>query len=583
MEPVLYREGMLFKRQRGLKTGNAKKLKFQERFCRLTCTSLDYYDPNPKKRIDGPKGQFAVEQIKVAEAMEKDIFGKEFPYAFQIGDSAEVMYFVAKSEHEMAEWLAACRLVAQDGGNMFLSHHHHGVFGLVNKGRWSCCANPRRACPGCSLSTITDKKGLTTTLPTMLTPPTTRGNRSSPVTFTDHSPRSDTPSHELETGDDTYSSDEEPMVAPPPKILVRRFTLADPLMMPSTPQKLKELRKTSSSEKEGDEDRVTEEQLALKGAENESDLAMQKTNNSLNSLNSIGSGGMEEDRKKEGDDSSKDSVIEVASNGSKGDSSSESDAEKMKELRNQKSKKGGEVSLLANCKERTGASSPSPSVDSGRGVSRPNSQIDVVDLRVSRTESVGKKSVQSVVAEQGARSDVGKKPTSQQAITEETDGPAKLDKQVSTTGSEVALDETEEKYIDRGNQLPKENLKHIEATSVTNPITSPTSVTSPTSPTHISSPRRIHRKMTSPPAPDIMQRSASPEPGARLRFSFMETGSSESEMSRSVTPQHRKLLASMASGGGGRQERPRSIVKGVPSFPGEGPTVQSQLHQACKV
>lgn len=51
MEPVLYREGMLFKRQRGLKTGNAKKLKFQERFCKLTCTSLDYYDPNPKKRV----------------------------------------------------------------------------------------------------------------------------------------------------------------------------------------------------------------------------------------------------------------------------------------------------------------------------------------------------------------------------------------------------------------------------------------------------------------------------------------------------------------------------------------------------
>lgn len=51
LDPVVYREGMLFKRQRGLKTGNAKKLKFQERFCRLTCTSLDYYDPNPKKRV----------------------------------------------------------------------------------------------------------------------------------------------------------------------------------------------------------------------------------------------------------------------------------------------------------------------------------------------------------------------------------------------------------------------------------------------------------------------------------------------------------------------------------------------------
>lgn len=33
---------------------------------------------------EGPKGQFAVEQIKVAEAMEKEIFGKEWPYSFQV-------------------------------------------------------------------------------------------------------------------------------------------------------------------------------------------------------------------------------------------------------------------------------------------------------------------------------------------------------------------------------------------------------------------------------------------------------------------------------------------------------------------
>ena len=52
-------------------------------------------------------------------------------------------------------------------------------------------------------------------------------------------------------------------------------------------------------------------------------------------------------------------------------------------------------------------------------MSRPNSQIDVGDLRVPRTESVGKKSVQSVVAEQGAKSDVGKKHTTEeQAIVE---------------------------------------------------------------------------------------------------------------------------------------------------------------------
>ena len=45
-----YKEGMLFKRQRGLH-GNQKKLKFQERFCRLTSHSLDYYDPHPRKRV----------------------------------------------------------------------------------------------------------------------------------------------------------------------------------------------------------------------------------------------------------------------------------------------------------------------------------------------------------------------------------------------------------------------------------------------------------------------------------------------------------------------------------------------------
>ena len=46
----VYKEGLLYKRQRGLH-GNQKKLKFQERFCRLTSHSLEYYDPNPKKRV----------------------------------------------------------------------------------------------------------------------------------------------------------------------------------------------------------------------------------------------------------------------------------------------------------------------------------------------------------------------------------------------------------------------------------------------------------------------------------------------------------------------------------------------------
>ncbi len=51
LDPVVYTEGLLLKRQRGLRQGNAKKLKFQERFCKLTSTSLDYYDPQPKKRV----------------------------------------------------------------------------------------------------------------------------------------------------------------------------------------------------------------------------------------------------------------------------------------------------------------------------------------------------------------------------------------------------------------------------------------------------------------------------------------------------------------------------------------------------
>ena len=119
-------------------------------------------------------------------------------------------------------------------------------------------------------------------------------------------------------------------------------------------------------EKEGEEDKFTDD----KGAENESDRTMEKTNNSLNSLNSIGSGVKEEVGKKEADsDSSKDSVIEVTSTGSKGDSSNEvensTDKEREKEMKNQKSIK---KPLFANCQERTGASSPSPSVGKCQGV-----------------------------------------------------------------------------------------------------------------------------------------------------------------------------------------------------------------------
>ena len=51
LEPVVYHEGLLLKRQRGLHSSSTKKLKFQERFCRLTSTSLDYYDPNVKRKV----------------------------------------------------------------------------------------------------------------------------------------------------------------------------------------------------------------------------------------------------------------------------------------------------------------------------------------------------------------------------------------------------------------------------------------------------------------------------------------------------------------------------------------------------
>ena len=38
----VYKEGVLLKRSRGL---HSNKRKFQERYCKLTSKSLDYYDP----------------------------------------------------------------------------------------------------------------------------------------------------------------------------------------------------------------------------------------------------------------------------------------------------------------------------------------------------------------------------------------------------------------------------------------------------------------------------------------------------------------------------------------------------------
>lgn len=43
----MYKEGLLLKRARGLRSS---RIKWQERFCKLTSTSLDYYDPKKMVR-----------------------------------------------------------------------------------------------------------------------------------------------------------------------------------------------------------------------------------------------------------------------------------------------------------------------------------------------------------------------------------------------------------------------------------------------------------------------------------------------------------------------------------------------------
>jgi len=140
MEGV-YKEGILQKRQRGLRASDTqrKSLRFQKRFCRLTRDSLDYYD---RKTL---KGLFTVERIKIVEVA----IPKGFPdHCFQIGDSAEVMYFAAGSKGDRDEWMEAFRKAALDNSNKMLSHYHTGVYGLQYKNRWSCCGLQRMA-PGC--------------------------------------------------------------------------------------------------------------------------------------------------------------------------------------------------------------------------------------------------------------------------------------------------------------------------------------------------------------------------------------------------------------------------------------------------
>jgi hypothetical protein len=157
----VYKEGLLYKRQRGLH-GNQKKLKFQERFCRLTSHSLEYYDPNPKKR-DSPKGNFAVQQIRIIEPIPPVTFGRDYLtlHPFQVGDSSEMMYFSTKSMAEREEWVLAFRKAARDNHCRMLSHYHKGIFGLTLKGRWGCCGSPQRAAPGCSPVPVREPPPLT--------------------------------------------------------------------------------------------------------------------------------------------------------------------------------------------------------------------------------------------------------------------------------------------------------------------------------------------------------------------------------------------------------------------------------------
>ncbi|XP_019848951.1 PREDICTED: uncharacterized protein LOC109580353 isoform X2 [Amphimedon queenslandica] len=141
----VYKEGILLKRARGLR--NRRNIKWQERYCKLTAISLDYYDP---KKMSELKGQFKLEQISIVEIIAHGMFDKLKGHPFQIGDLIEVMYFAAKSPQERNEWMEAFRMAAIDKGNELLLKHHPGVYGLTNKDRWSCCGRARRECEGCA-------------------------------------------------------------------------------------------------------------------------------------------------------------------------------------------------------------------------------------------------------------------------------------------------------------------------------------------------------------------------------------------------------------------------------------------------
>lgn len=119
------------------------------------------------------------------------------------------------------------------------------------------------------------------------------------------------------------------------------------------------------NEKEGSLDDPEE---TLKGEENSrnSDQTKEESNihNSINSMGSGGGGTQEEEPRKEGVTTSKESLIQTMSGDSKEDVSSnqvECSTHREQQETNQNTRKGS-GDILANFKERTGASSPSPSV-----------------------------------------------------------------------------------------------------------------------------------------------------------------------------------------------------------------------------
>jgi len=564
VEPKVYKEGLLYKRQRGLHQSNTKKLKFQERFIRLTSTSLDYYVPNPKKRAEGPKGQFAVEQLRIVEVLPPNLFGKEFPHVFQIGDNVEIMYFAAKTSQDRDEWLEACRRASREWGNKMLSHYHKGVYGLVNKGRWSCCANPTRACSGCS--PVTSGEDLTksyaagsrslpldardhafsTTLPAPITCPSPSSTVSS-ISFREE--MSDSVSSTASTKTLTKSTTltdttgELQPVAPP---LIRSFTLANPanVVHRPDPKRVQELRNSKPLTQDLEE----------------AELEIKKEKEAENREG-------EEGRKK------KISIEDFKDkNNDLGDLSKVA-----QELQ-------GDVRESHKENNRSGASSPSPSIDSGKGGSsgtgsRPNSQVinlEETNMRAIRSESVGKKSTQSTQSDQGVEADEGTSSRGhfqKQTTVEEPDGPHQPSSSPTDDSEEKEDRKREEKdKEDTSGTEKEEKEKHDEIVKIRRKMSSPV--------------ERTPTPDNSKPRPRPMSEMSSSGSIDNLKATIGNRSSlysSGSDMSGPITPQHRKHISSSPRIG----ERPRStLLRGLSIIPDQDISYGLQynrVHRACEV